>query len=63
LKASSALLQSLFEESRSLKPEKENIFEHNRKGMAGDYKEKLQAETIDFLNNRFFPILEKFGYK
>jgi hypothetical protein len=62
LKVSSGLLRSFFEESKKLQPKKEDVYQHNRKGMPGDYREKLKQETIDNLNLRFSPVLEKFDF-
>jgi hypothetical protein len=63
LKVSNELLCAVLEESNKLKPKKENIYKHDRKGMPGDHKEKLGQETINYLNSKFFSVLEKFGYK
>jgi len=63
LEISRELLQSLLEESERLRPKEEDIRRHIRKGRPGDYKEKLRAETIDYLNGRLSPMLEVFGYQ
>ena len=52
-------LSTKFEQNRV---KKENKFAHVRKGVAGDFKEKLQAETIDQLNAEFDEVLRYFGY-
>ncbi|MEZ5021725.1 MAG: sulfotransferase domain-containing protein [Chitinophagales bacterium] len=44
------------------KPVKEDISKHLRKGVAGDYKEKLKPETIEKLNAKFQFVLESFNY-
>src|SRR6056297_1057064 len=41
---------SILKENKDLKPQKENINKHIRKGIAGDYKNKLKKETINYLN-------------
>jgi len=55
--------QSLLRENEAKKPKGEDVTRHNRKGVPGDYKEKLQPETIRKLNKKFDPILECFNYK
>ena len=55
-------IQNLIEENNLKKPKKEDVTKHMRKGVAGDYKEKLQAETIQLLNSKFEPILRCFHY-
>lgn len=45
-----------------IRPEQETLGAHIRKGQPGDYKEKLQPETIAFLNNRFRDVATGFGY-
>jgi hypothetical protein len=62
LKASSELQQSLLDESKKLKPRKENVYQHIRKGISGDYKEKLSQETINYINSRLSFVLERFNY-
>ena len=62
LNISKRLLQSLLEENKHIKPKKENIWEHIRKGQPGDYKKKLKKETIEHLNNKFASILVRYKY-
>ena len=62
LEISDSLLHILITEFNNKKPKKENIQTHNRKGVAGDYKEKLKAETIDKLNHILAPVLTFFNY-
>jgi hypothetical protein len=59
---SNDLRRSLIEENDRLRPKKENVHEHIRKGAHGDYKNKLRPDTIDYLNEKFSPLLEVFGY-
>jgi hypothetical protein len=59
---SEGLLQSLLKENEHIRPKQENIHKHLRKGRPGDYREKLQAETITCLDAEFAPILAAFGY-
>lgn len=40
----------------------EDIKSHNRKGIAGDYREKLQPDTISELNRIFGKYLIQYGY-
>ena len=62
LDVSEELLQSLVEEHEKIRPKGENIHRHLRRGIPGDYKEKLQLETIEYLNEKFMPILKRFHY-
>jgi len=62
LKVSGELLRSFLEESKKLRPKKEDIYQHDRKGIPGDYKEKLKQETIDYLNLKFSSVLAKFDF-
>jgi len=62
LEVSRELMQSLLKEHDDMKPDRENIHKHLRKGLPGDYKQKLQPETIQYLNNKFEPILIKYHY-
>jgi Sulfotransferase domain len=56
------LRQKLLENHRKQRPVTENIDRHLRKGVAGDYREKLQPETIAALNRLFEEVLPVFGY-
>ena len=60
LEISSQTFQNLVEDNKQLQPKEENIYEHIRKGKPGDYLDKLQPETIEYLNNKFSPILETY---
>jgi hypothetical protein len=62
LEISYELLMTLSKEAARLKPSQENIHQHNRKGIPGDYAEKLDRQTINVLNSRFSSVLEKFNY-
>jgi hypothetical protein len=62
LDVSQALFESLVRENERAAPKKENIHKHVRKAQAGDYKEKLRVETIGYLDDKFAPILARFGY-
>jgi hypothetical protein len=59
---SDGFLRSLIEENERLRPKKENVQKHIRKGTHGDYKNKLRPDTIDYLNKKFSPFYEVFGY-
>ncbi|MGC1310057.1 MAG: hypothetical protein WA885_22745 [Phormidesmis sp.] len=39
-------------------PKKEDVFQHRRQIIPGDYKRKLKASTIEKLNNEFHDVLE-----
>ncbi len=56
------LFQSLLYENERVRPEKEDINKHIRKGQIGDYKEKLKKETIEYLDKKFSSILVKYKY-
>lgn len=58
LEISSQTFQKYVEDYKQLQPKEENIYEHIRKGKPGDYLDKLQPETIEYLNNKFSPIFE-----
>jgi len=60
LTISNGLFQSLVEENERLRPTKEDIHKHIRKGKPGDYKEKLEPETIEYLNTKFSSIFDAF---
>lgn len=62
LNVSREFIQSLLKEHEALKPKKENIYTHNRKGISGDYKQKLQPETIAYLNEKFDAVLKQYNY-
>lgn len=59
---SGALQGKLLEAHQKQKPAAENVNRHVRKGLAGDYREKLQPETIAELNKLFNTVLPVFGY-
>jgi len=63
LDISDDLHQQLLQQNKRLKPKDENINDHMRKGVAGDFLEKLHSETITVLNDKFAHILERFRYK
>jgi hypothetical protein len=63
LKISSQLKQQLLEEALQSRPRKENISQHIRQAVPGDYERKLHAETIAHLNSVFSNILREFNYK
>lgn len=63
LEISPSLFEALVDKQRQKKPKTEDIFKHDRKGVQGDYKEKLQPKTIENLNEYFEYYLNRFGYK
>ena len=62
LELSREFFQSLLKKHDDMKPKKENIHKHIRKGQPGDYKQKLQPRTIRLLNEKFDPILKSYHY-
>lgn len=62
MKISSSLEEALIKQNRNKKPKNEDKLSHNRKGIAGDYKEKLKEETIEKLNNKFRIVFLYFNY-
>jgi len=62
LNISNTLFTSLVDEAGRSKPKQENIHQHIRKGTPGDFKEKLEAKTIENLNSKFLQLLSRFGY-
>ena len=56
------MFESLVRENEQVIPNKENIHKHLRKGQPGDYRSKLKPETIEYLDEKFAPILSRFGY-
>ena len=45
-----------------IRPEKEDVSQHIRKGAPGDHREKLRPETIQSLNQTFSDIFDWLGY-
>jgi hypothetical protein len=56
------VIQLLIDKNDKKKPKSEDKSKHVRKGRPGDYKEKLKKETIEQLNRKFAPILERYHY-
>lgn len=48
--------------AQDVKPAGEDKWSHKRKVTPGDYKEKLNAQTISSLNERFADVLDALGY-
>lgn len=63
LRVSDQLLGRIKNENQKLKPKQENVQKHIRKGQPGDYKDKLQHETIHYLNEKFHWFLQKYNYQ
>jgi len=55
--------QQLLQENESKKPKEEDINKHNRKGVPGDYINKLKPETIRKLDQKLEPILKLYHYQ
>lgn len=62
MKISSSLEQELIKKNTNKKPKSEDKLSHNRKGIAGDFKEKLEEDTIEKLNSKFKSVLLYFDY-
>ena len=62
MKLSHTLQNELTESFHKNRSKKEDINAHTRKGVAGDYLEKLKPETIKTLNNKFQQLLDFYGY-
>jgi len=62
LEVSAELFDSIMAENEGMKPADEDVSRHLRKGLPGDYLDKLQPATIKFLNDKFTLMLERFGY-
>ena len=54
---------ALLEKNNRIRPKDEDVQRHIRKGKSGEYKEKLNQETIEYLNAKFSPMLLTFGYR
>ena len=54
---------ALLERNERIRPKDEDVQRHIRKGKSGEYKEKLNQETIEYLNAKFSSMLLTFGYK
>ncbi len=46
-----------------LRPKKERPDEHIRRVTPGDHREKLRPDTIEALNQRLAPVLDRYGYE
>jgi len=53
---------ALVEKNKRMRPKSENIHRHVRKGKSGEYMEKLKPETVEYLNQKFSPMLLAFKY-
>ena len=62
LELPSKLKNALINKFELNKVKKEDKNKHNRKGIAGDYKQKLENSTIEKLNLTFKDILQTYGY-
>ena len=62
LEVSPALRRAIYAEAEKIRPAKENIHAHVRKGQPGDYLNKLQPETIARLNEIFAQTLKDYQY-
>ena len=51
------------EKHEQVRPRAENIHRHTRKGRPGEYKGRLRPETIEYLNQKFSPVLSAFEYE
>ena len=62
LEVSEALKNQLIEQHYASRPRIENINSQLRKGVTGDYKNKLREETINTLNEKLSDVLEYYQY-
>jgi hypothetical protein len=62
LEISRALRQTIYAKAQQIRPAREDIHAHVRKGMPGDHREKLQPETIENLNEIFAQVLKDYHY-
>lgn len=62
LNISLRLKNELIIQNKSLAPKQEDQKKHLRKGKSGDYLDKLQPQTIEFLNKKFGQVLQSLGY-
>lgn len=60
LQISESLFERFIAYNRKIQPPDENKYQHIRKGKPGDYLEKLNPDTIAYLNEKFSPILAAF---
>lgn len=63
LEVDKSLFDQIVSQQKRKKPKTEDIYNHDRKGVHGDYLEKLKPETINELNRYFEYYLKKFGYQ
>lgn len=56
------LIQEIIQEAEAVKAKKENPSDHVRKGRPGDYREKLNPDTVEKLDDTFSRALNRFGY-
>ena len=62
LEISDSFYQTLLAEHVRLTPRTENVKRHVRKGIVGDYLEKLHPSTIDYIQLKYTEILRIFKY-
>jgi hypothetical protein len=63
LEIDSSLFSSFVTNQKKKNSKSEDIYKHDRKGVHGDFMEKLKPDTIKELNIYFSKYLKKFGYK
>lgn len=59
---SDILRAALIAENAQMRPKGEDVQKHLRKGVPGDYKQKLLQETIVSLNDKLSAMINRFGY-
>lgn len=62
LELSPALRSAIYAEAEKIRPTRENIYAHVRRGKSGDYLEKLKPQTIARLNEIFSQVLADYHY-
>ncbi len=55
-------VEILIRENKEIKPVKEDKQNRYRRGVAGDFREKLSSKTIDYLNIKFENVIKTFDY-
>ncbi len=63
LNPSDRLFNRLLKEQKEMASQKENQQSHNRKGVAGDFRNRLDEITVKTLNARFAHVLTTFNYE
>ena len=57
------VLEEIITDNEKSRPKSEDVSSHNRKGIVGDFRNKLTDQTIDSINQRFKPVMLALGYE